>query len=1168
MQLIEYVALFGLTYIFILFLIAYFGDSEHSTAKPQYNSNVVYALSLAVYCSSWTFYGAVGTAAVDGLDYIAIYLGPFLVFVFGYPVIRRIILICKQNNITSISDFIASRYAKSRKIGLLVTLIAVVGSLPYIALQLKAVSSSFLVMNSHSQNQLSFIGDNIGFITGAILAIFTILFGTRHLDTTEHHKGMILAISFESIIKLVTILAIGYYAMYLLFNPSEVLGSDTNLQIDGVFSNYAFNTSSSNLVSFLTKTLLSMSAIFLLPRQFQVTIVEARDHHQFKTAQWIMPVYLILTSVIVIPIALTGSLLLPSHDADLFVLTLPLMAGSEVLAIVAFIGGLSAATGMVIVASISLSTMVCNDIVMPYLISIKRFDILSHKKLNQIILLIRRFAIIALMSVAYGYYLLIDINEKLANIGLVSFAAIVQFLPAVLCALYWRRAHSKGVFWGLVGGFIVWCYTLMAPTIFQDTSTYISLQSGHWLNPHGLFGYHFDNPLTHGVIWSLAVNIGLLVYFSFREQQGTLEKIQANRFFSIGSKHSNVASVHQSSPYLVHPDSLRILLERIIGARNTNAIFEEFETRNQVDLTQVSHIDRELISLAQTAIAGVIGSASAQRVISDTLLGDQNYLEQASTFADQTSSALKFNRNILQTTLQNITHGISVVDDNLNLVVWNERYIELFDYPENMVYVGKPIRELLDFNARRGDFGDRDHKKEILKRLNFLQEKQPYQVVRERSNGLVIKSTGEPMPEGGFVTTYEDITDNVTASKLLHQANEELENRVQARTKELEALTQELEKNTRSKTHFLAAASHDLLQPIGAARLFAHSVLERSSSPNEVERLAESIDRSLITANDLLRALLDISKLDSGGIEPDESVFALRPLVHGLIDDLEPSAQNKQVILSSNMSELFVNTDKKLLLSVLQNLLSNALRYTASSGAVTVNAEVDELGSSVTISVIDTGVGISKDKLDEIFIEFFQIKTDASSSSTGLGLGLSIVKRISDLLGLNISVESQAGKGSAFSIELPLAQADTEEGRVTTNIVKPTMANRLHELKVLCIDNDAAVLEAMRTLIDGWGCEYWCLNDYDQALSVFKDNDVNVVLADYRLDGDETGLDFLAMVNQHNLNTVDSAPVNGILITAEQDIRLKQQAHDLTFQYLAKPVEPAALKSLLIYFLK
>lgn len=1153
---VEFVALIGLAYLLVLFVVAYFGDSNHQNASLNHNNNIVYALSLAVYCSSWTFYGAVGTATVDGFDYLAIYLGPCLVFLFGYPVMRRIILICKQNAITSVSDFISSRYGKDRNIGILVTIIAVAGSLPYIALQLKAVSSSFLVITRQAGGALaqsgSLIADNIALITGAVLALFTILFGTRHLDATEHHKGMILAVSFESIVKLFSILAVGYYAIYLLMN-NEAYGTSSPFMNSTSLAD-AFHGNNSTWASFLTKTLLATSAIFLLPRQFQVTVVEARDHRQFKTAMWIMPVYLVLTSVIVLPIALTGSVLLPEGQADLYVLTLPLTAGNNTLAMVAFIGGVSAATGMVIVAAISLSTMVCNDLVMPFLINRKRLDILNSNNLNGIILVVRRIVIVGLIAGAYGYYKLMDSNAQLANIGLVSFAAIVQLLPAVMCALFWRKANRKGVFWGLIGGFALWAYTLMFPTILSTQAVDSLFGQKAWLNPQGLFGISMDNSLTHGVVWSLLVNISLLCWFSFRGSQSVLEKIQASRFFYVSESQGNTNRPDSSDKVVVHPDALKILAERIIGVRNTGALFEQFETRADISINDYQ-VDRQMLSMVQTAIAGVIGATSAQKVISDTLLGDGEYLEEVTSFVDETSSVLQFNRNLLQTALENITHGISVVDTNLNLVVWNDRYLKLFDYPDNLIHVGKPLRDVLRFNAERGDFGDKNHTTEINKRIKYLERASSYSLVRKRPNGTIIKSTGEPMPGGGFVTTYEDITENVRASEMLRQANEELETRVQERTKELEILTKELELNTRSKTHFLAAASHDLLQPINAARLFTHSIAERVNEPESVAHLANNIDQSLVTANELLRALLDVSKLDSGGITPEPSDFRLDEFIEGLVAEMQASANDKEVLLHYSISDVVVHSDRQLLLSVMQNLVANGLRYSESGGAVLITAKLDVGNEQVLISVQDKGIGIAEQHVDEIFNEFYQIEKEGRQKNRGLGLGLSIVKRISRLLNLKITVQSVAGEGSTFSVSVPLGKTELLKPSGTKSIML-SANERLLGAQVLCLDNDESVLSAMQTLLQGWGCEVTSLPTFKRAAEALKQQDFDVVLADYRLDYKETGLDFLALIN-----------TNGVLITAEQDKSLKVAVHELGHHYLAKPIEPAALKTLMLFLL-
>ena len=1158
---VDAIALIGCAYLCVLFLIAYVGDRDSLKASKPYNGNYVYALSLAVYCSSWTFYGAVGTAAVDGLDYLTIYLGPCIVFIFGYPLVRRIILVCKQNSITTISDFLSSRYGKSRKIAVLVTVIAVAGSLPYIALQLKAVSTSYFVLSNQgsltSSQQGGFIADNVALIVAAGLVLFSILFGTRHLDATEHHKGMILAIAFESIVKLVAILAVGYYAMYLLIES----GAHSNFDsfVDSKPLQRAFGQGGSTWASFTTKLLLSMSAIILLPRQFQVAVVEARDHRQFKTAMWVMPVYLMLTSIIVIPIALSGMVLLPNSAEDMYVLSLPLVAGNNTLGVIAFIGGLSAATGMVIVAAISLSTMICNDLIMPLLIQRSGIEFLKRKDLNNIILLIRRFAIFALMLAAYGYFKLIDNNQQLANIGLVSFAAIFQFLPATLFAIFWRQAHSRGVFLGLVCGFAVWAYTLILPTILS-AEVIDAVFGNSFVHPQRLFGYDLDNSLTHGVVWSLGVNLSLIIYFSLRNSQSVIEELQASRFFFAGASNLSIDETDASKDsYQVSPDALHIVAERIIGVRGTQALFSQYEERHGLELSSVAMADQSLISSVQKAIAGVIGTASAQRVISDALLGDKEYLGELTHLVDETSQVLKFNRDLLHTTLENITHGIAVVDDELNLVIWNDRYLKMFDYPESMVYVGKSIREVFEYSAERGDFAGKDARVEIEKRINYLQQRSPYTTIRETVSGVVLKATGEPMPNGGFVTTYEDITESVEAAKLLREANEELENRVRERTIELKSITDELQRNTRSKTHFLAAASHDLLQPISAARLFAHSAAARADNPNEVKRLSSRIDKSLTTANDLLRALLDISKLDAGGIEPDYKTFGAQEFLQSIASEMQASADEKGLKLSVVSDRVYIESDRQLLFSVMLNLVANALRYTTANGEVILRGVSTDFGE-VRLSVEDSGLGIDDQHIEQIFNEFYQVRDNDSQSNRGLGLGLSIVRRICTLMNIEIQVDSKLGKGSTFTVILP----EVIEPEIVNQVALDHavfIVDRLKEASVLCLDNDKNVLDGMQTMLEGWGCKVTAVMSYEAALKA-ADNDIyDVVLADYSLDSKDTGLDFLKTY-------IRKAPtIKGVLITAEQDKNLKKNAESEGFIYMSKPVAPASLKSLMTYLL-
>ncbi len=1185
---------FGLIYICLLFAIAYFADNQPSNFRLPQRSNLVYSLSIAVYCSSWTFYGAVGTAASAGFDYLAIYLGPCLVFIFGYPFIKQIIQICKASNITSISDFIASRYGRSRSIAVLVTLIAFVGSVPYIALQLKAITMSYTVLSSGQTENIFFQHDYFwldpGLYVTAILAVFTIFFGTRHLDATEHHQGLITAVAFESIVKLIAILAVGYYCVFLLLDSLSVQHIAL-IQGEGAGDSVTslLNDGSSTWQSFLTKTVLSISAIVLLPRQFHVAIVEANDHRQFKTVAWVMPIYFILTSIVVVPIAITGILLMPGEQEDLYVLSLPLVNGNETLALIAFIGGFSAATGMVIVAAIALSTMVSNDLVMPALLRLKGVEILERRDLSRLILIIRRIAIVMLLLVSYGFYSALGLDERLADMGLLAFAAIIQLLPAVLAALYWQRAHKKGVFYGLICGFGLWIYCLFLPSVVSPETLTTMFADDYWLHPQALFGFKLSDSLTHGVFWSLLANTLVLVFLSLKNDQDVIERMQAIFFtnpvsmkgldnFAFESEAFETEKNNMSSEQMKlamklseHPripvtfGSVRNVAEKIIGAANTDAVIQKFADRHKVGVEDEMVVDTRLLAQVHTAMAGVIGASTAQKVMSDGLLDGEMFLGQASVLVEQTSDVLKFNRNLMQTTLENISQGISVIDQDLNLVIWNNRYIELFDYPTKLVYSGMPVRELLQFNADRGEFSGEDPDAAVKKRIQRLMKRESYEHISTRSNGRIIKLMGEPMSGGGYVTTYQDITDIVVSAKMLREANEELENRVRERTKELEVISQELRFATKSKTHFLAAASHDLLQPINAARLFSHSIKKRKEDEGQVEKLANNVEQSLDNAYSLLTALLDVSKLDAGGIKPELTHFRLQKLIDDVQLEFKERAQIKGVDLVVVPTSLIAFTDRRLLFSVVQNFVSNAVRYTSKGDKIVIGVRrrkinISEIGDLIELQVLDSGVGIESEKIDKITQEFYRVIPEGDNKNPqGLGLGLSIAQRISRLLAAPLRLESEFGRGSLFSIMI--SEGDkakmTQELSSTETVDKRDLQQfTLTTTTVLCIDNNPEVLESLVNVLEDWGCEVLAAPNYDVALEFFSE-DVDIVLADYHLDDEQTGKDFL-------INELSDFPrIKGMLITAEHAPSVVEEVQDSGFGYLKKPVEIQKLKQFL-----
>src|SRR3954468_9370625 len=460
----------SLAYLGLLFAIAYFGDRYARDWSASSVAPAVYGLSLAIYCTSWTFYGAVGRAATSGIDFILIYTGPALVVVAGYPMLRKMVRLGKQHNVTSIADFLASRYGKSRIVGVTATLFATVGVLPYIALQLQAVSSTFGTIAAPTPLPGSLHGvvrTDTSLIVAALMAVFTILFGVRNVQASEQHRGMMLAMAFESVVKLVALLTVGPFVLFVLFDgPADLWRRlvDQPAVLDQV-------TREGSPLTWVVTTLLSGMAFLCLPRQFHAAVVEHGHPASLRTARWLFPSYLVLVNLFVLPIAAAGVLLLGrTVSADLYVLQLPLSHGEGWLSALVFIGGLSAATSMVVVACMALSAMIGNELLMPYVLRRQGTwhpggNPGGQQQMGALVVFVRRAAVVLILMAGYAYERVISGYLPLASIGLISFAAVSNFAPGLILGLYWRRAHRYGVVTGLVGGFVVWLYALLLPSL-------------------------------------------------------------------------------------------------------------------------------------------------------------------------------------------------------------------------------------------------------------------------------------------------------------------------------------------------------------------------------------------------------------------------------------------------------------------------------------------------------------------------------------------------------------------------------------------------------------------------------------------------------------------------------------------------------------------------------
>jgi Na+/proline symporter/signal transduction histidine kinase len=1140
-------------YIGLLFAIATYGDRLSPLQRGRAGT-LIYPLSLAVYCTSWTFFGSVGFASRASLEFVAIYVGPILMVGFCTPILRRVIHLAKTQNITSIADFIAARYGKSQPVAATVALVAMVGSVPYIALQLKAMASSLETMLGPGSaiGELPLIGD-MELVIAVAMGLFAMLFGTRQSSATEHHHGLMLAIATESIVKLIAFIAVGAFVTFYLFAPMDLL--ERALKTPEALRAIEHPTS---LGSFLTMTLLSFFAIMLLPRQFHVSVVENSNSAEVSRARWLFPLYLILINLFVIPIALAGLVSFPfgAVDSDMFVLALPMEANARLLSLMVFIGGLSAATAMVIVECVALAIMVSNDIVMPLALQRGRLARGSRQNVGSFLLQVRRIAIIVIMAMAYLYFRALG-STHLAAIGLLSFSAIAQLAPAFFGGLIWRSGTARGAIGGIVIGSAVWAYTLFLPSFLDGSTAGMHfLQYGPFdieaLRPQALFGTDLS-PLMHGVVWSLSLNILAYVVLSVLKAPSAIERLQAEQFVPL-LQPIKPAFRWRST---VSVQDLLATVGQYLGESRARESFRVFAAGRNMALLPQSPADLELLRHAEHLIASSIGAASSRLVMSLMLRKRTLSAKAALKLLDESHAALHFRREILQGALDHVRQGIAVFDRDLQMVCSNRQFGELLGLPPHVVQIGVPLREIL---ASLRPSGFHDAETAIQTRIAaYTVEGVPF-LERLPDRQMVVEVLANRMPDGWLVITFSDVTPSFEAAEALERANASLEKRVRERTEELTRLNSELalaksaaEQANLSKTRFLAAASHDILQPLNAARLYVTSLVERSSG-SATAQLAENIDDALGAVEDIIGALLDISRLDAGAMTPSLTRFRVGDLMRSLEIEFAP-AHAREVTLTFVHCSLPIESDRIMLRRLLQNLISNAIKYTP-AGRVLVGAR--RRAGALQICVYDTGLGIPAEEHAEIFKEFRRLEQGARIAR-GLGLGLSIVKRLAHVLDHPLVLRSNPSGGTMFAVTVPVAAAINHLSAVTSET--PVSHAAIGGLVIICIDNDAAILDAMQTLLRGWGAEVIAVSDADAAMAAAKKlaaqgRVVSGLLVDYHLDlGD--GITAIA-----DFRSAFGSDIPAVLITADRTPAVRDEARLNRIAVLNKPLKPASLRAL------
>ncbi|MCC2639031.1 MAG: response regulator [Moraxellaceae bacterium] len=1148
------IAVLVLLYVGLIFAVASWGERPGNDRLIRRHGGVVLSLALAVYCTSWTYYGAVGSAVRHGWDYLPIYLGPILVFVFAQPFLRKLAFVARKENVTSIAHFISARYGKRRNIARLAALTCLVVVVPYIALQLKAVSDSYQVLVG-AGGAPGWWPDS-ALLSAVAMTVFAILFGTRKLQLTEQRRGLLLAIAFESAVKL--------FALLLLAGVAMVFLLDREHSVLALFAQNAHAQRSlagpGGLVEFITKTGLAMAAIFLLPRQFHIAFIENDAAANLRQARVGFTLYLLLVSLVVIPVAVTGMQLFPGQfaAADSFVLRIPAESGWPVLSVLVFLGGFSAATSMIIVSTLALSTMLSNEVVMPRLLAVR-----SEADYSGLILRVRRSMIVLVMALAYFYYRGFARNYELAETGLLAFSLVIQLAPAVIGGLYWRRGNAWGVYAGLGVGLVLWLLTLILPQLAG--LGLLQASRLEWLATLPGFG---PGRLSGGVLLSLGANTLVYVLVSRQSRVGLADRLQAAAFVNPGLP---VDREHLPRPARITQADLQALIERFTGRPRAVECLAEYAVAHFVTLDPAAPCDAALLAYAERELAGVIGASSAAAVINAILERRQMGVEDVVTLFDDTSQAIRFSRTILHSTLEHLSQGVSVVDKDLNLVAWNRAYLELFGYPEGMIRVGKPVAEIVRFNAGRGLCGPGSVEEHVGKRILHMRNGTGHVFQRIMPDGRVVEMRGNPIPGGGFVTSFTDISEYVKSVNALAVARDSLEARVQERTQTISEMNAELrgeierrreteqqllqakaeaEAANASKTRFLALASHDILQPLNAARLFTAAL---ATSPSEERRgaILGQLDKSLAASEELISSLLEIAKLEDGRMRPDLQPVCLRELLAQLADEYELIASQKGLQLWVRIPEYTVLTDATYLRRILQNLLSNAVKYTP-AGKILLSGQAE--GDRLTLEVRDTGPGIAAQDLPHIFEDFYRVEATASGQQ-GLGLGLGVVSRMARLLGHELSVQSAPGQGSVFSLTLPLV-ADRAPHATVAEVAGG--AEHLQPgLDVICVDDDRSNLAALQVLLEQWQIN--CTGSFHTREAVLAHAATmpapDVLIIDYQLGRGLTGLELFARLREY------WPAVDGILVSAAPEPDLAARTRQQGMLFLAKPIKPAALRA-------
>lgn len=958
-------------YMLVLFAVAYYAEKREKEGRSIVNNPYIYSLSLAVYCTSWTFYGSVGKAATSGLSFLTVYIGPTLMAVLWLIILKKIVTIAKANRITTISDFIGARYGKSLFLAGIVTIIAVIGITPYIGLQIKAMISTFMLISGEQTG-----GFAIGLFITFLLATFAIIFGARKLVSPEMQSGLVFAVAFESIIKLAAIISVGLFVTYGLFEGfDDILDRIKGSEFEHLLSLGVGYT------EWFALNFLCMMAIIFLPRQFHMAVVENYNVEHITKAVWLFPLYLFLINIFVLPIAYGGLLLGGSFkEADYFVLTLPLNQDQKYLSLFVFIGGFSAATAMVIVESLALSTMVMNSIAMPALLKFQK-----SPKFPAIILNIKRLVVLLVIFLGYLVALTIGDLYALVDIGLKSFVAVSIFAPPFLLGLYWKRGTKMGAIAGLIAGFVVWFYTLILPAlmeagIIKEASFISQLARSEFFNIRSLFGITGLEKWTHAIFWSLLFNVVFFIGFSVFTRQTKEEEIQSYIFVE---SYDRARQLGLAGSYNV--DDIEEIVAQYLGINEAKNAVNELLTAKKKKREELSSAEiLELRHEAEKILSGAIGTSMASIIFENRLILTEQDRGELSDSLKHIAESLRLSRQELsdanrelsylkefsENILESTPIGVATIDAGLKVKYWN-RAMELIINIKKADALNSHILHLMPW----------------LSGHSLVQHEQK-EIILHSPTRQTFRVNISPFkdPSGGMVIIFEDITESV--------------------------------KLERERKNILSMFAHDMKNPIVIAQGFLSRMLSNKAGPltEKQKEYLELQKEEMQKLQMLIGDFLEFSRFEAKECKPIPAPLDIISLFQQRMDAIKIEAEKKNIQLFLRYDDNIpknINADSNMIGRVITNLLENAVKYTNQRGTILIR--LLDRDKDILVQISDTGIGIPEEHIPYIFDAFYRVSREAGGS----GLGLAISKTIVEAHGGKIWVESSSGVGSTFYFTLP-----------------------------------------------------------------------------------------------------------------------------------------------------